>query len=232
MKARLLRTMLEDPYANVALEEALFGEIGGAVVRLWENQESVVLGAGQLAAHETDMAYCEAEGIPVVRRMSAGGAVYNGPGNLNWSFFVRRGDGPVGRGEGPRRVFEAFAGVVARALEGCGVEAEFRPPNSLATVDGKVSGMAAYVSREAVLCHGTLLMSADLELVRRLTRPSEAKLERRYPRSNFVEVANCGAGAGQFAERLGVLEPRVPPTKPRSLERRMLGAGVAPTSGC
>lgn len=203
MKARLLHVVLGDPYSNLALEETLFRMMDQPVLRVWENQKSVVIGRAQKAEFETDVGYCKKSGIPVVRRMSGGGAVYHGPGNINWSFFVPAGAGPLGREKGAKRVFETFAGVVVAALARSGVASEFSPPNSIVGGDGKVCGMAAYVSRRGVLCHGTLLVNADLDEVRRLTRPSVATIERRYTRSRFAEVANCGADGGRLAEALG-----------------------------
>jgi len=82
------------------------------------------------------------------------------------------------------------------------VEAEFIPPNTVATREGKVSGMAAYVSRTGTLCHGTLLVDADLGEVESLTTPADVELPRRYPRSRHTKVANCGVAVGKFVERL------------------------------
>jgi hypothetical protein len=40
----------------------------GFVVRVWENSESVIIGRAQLARFETNVEYCQAHGIPIVRR--------------------------------------------------------------------------------------------------------------------------------------------------------------------
>ncbi len=218
MKGRLLEAELEDPYSNLALEEALFRTSKVPTLRVWENQQSVVIGRAQLAAFETDLAYCRRTGIPVVRRFTAGGAVYHGPGNLNWSFFI------PGRyfQEGPwdtrdaNRVFDSFAGLVVGALQRCGVEAAFRRPNSLTDNRGKICGMAAYISRDGVLCHGTLLIDADLDLAERLTRPSRRRLQRRYPRNKFVKISNCGVEREKFVRELRSADGL-------ELERRSLG---------
>lgn len=199
MKGRLLETTLGDPYSNVALEEALLVEMKQPVLRIWENKKAVVIGRAQKAEFETDLGYCRSHSIPVVRRISGGGAVYHGPGNLNWSFFVPRqeGAGPDAKG-----VFALFGGILVRALAGCGLDCSFAPPNSVADARGKVSGMAAYISRGGVLCHGTLLVSADLEEAERLTRPRPVVLERKYARSRFVPMSNCGVRRDLFVEQL------------------------------
>lgn len=189
-----------DPRANFALEEALFLRNKGVLVRIWENRESVIIGRAQLARFETDVEFCAVHGIPIVRRFTAGGTVYNGPGNLNWSLFVGREvkTRSLGYESGPRAVFSAAAKPFVAALGETGVEARFEPPNSLATKEGKISGMAAYVSKDGFLCHGTLLVDADLARVKRLTTPSPQVLERRYTRSRDVRTANAGVDVDSF----------------------------------
>jgi len=202
LKGRLLDLVLEDPYCNLALEEGLFLESELPTLRVWENQKSVVIGRAQLAEYETDLEYCQRWSIPVVRRMSAGGAVFNGQGNLNWSFFVPRNGREPGAMSDAKSVFTSFAAMVNGALRKCGVKCQFVPPNTLVDDNGKICGMSAYISKEATLCHGTLLIDADLEEVQRLTRPSTAEIGKRYPRSRFAMVSNCGVRRSDFVSGL------------------------------
>ncbi len=190
----------DNPAANLALEEALFVRNEGLVVRVWENKESVIIGRAQLASFETDVGYCNAHGIPIVRRFTAGGAVYNGPGNLNWSVFVGRGlgSGQLRYESSPHAIFRSAARPLLSALASSGVEAWLDPPNRILTKEGKISGMAAYVSRSGFLCHGTLLVAADLRRVKALTTPSPEGLERRYTRSRDVKTANAPLDVDSF----------------------------------
>ncbi|MDA4124289.1 MAG: lipoate--protein ligase family protein [Thaumarchaeota archaeon] len=203
MRGRLLEVVLADPYANLALEEVLFNDVRVPTLRVWRNQKSVVIGRAQLAEFETDLQYCRIHSVPVVRRFTAGGAVYNGPGNLNWSFLIPGGDEGVElQTRGPRGVFESFASMVVSALKRCGSECAFKAPNSIVDGYGKVSGMAAYLSKSAVMCHGTLLVSADLEEVKRLTRPRDETVAKKYPRSRFAPVSNCAVDEVRFVREL------------------------------
>ena len=202
MHWRLLDCTLGDPYQNIALEEAIFRELKEPVLRVWENQKSVIIGRGQLAQLESDLELCKKRGIPVVRRFTAGGAVFNGPGNINWSFFepLSRGD-KLGTFEAGK-VFGRFAEKVVDALRSRSVGAHFDPPNRIMNDDGKISGMAAYISANAVVCHGTLLVNADLEQADTLTRPSLAQTDRRYARSSPARIANCGIGKREFTDAM------------------------------
>lgn len=203
MLGRLLEVTLSDPFSNLALEEVLFAGLRVPILRVWNNQKSVIIGRSQLAKFETDLEYCRSNSIPIVRRFTAGGAVYNGPGNLNWSFFVPGRAYETGAAFcDANRVFASFATLVVRALRACHVECEFRVPNSIVDRRGKISGMAAYISKGGVLCHGTLLINADLKEVETLTRPGDERLMRRYPRSRFTTVSNCGVEICDFVSKL------------------------------
>lgn len=209
-------------HANLALEEAILEGNAGLVLRIWSNERSIVIGRAQLARYETDLAYCQENRIPVVRRLTAGGAVYNGPGNVNWSLFVGRAfaSGSIRYIWGVREVFRMAGEIVAQASGACGVEAWLEAPNRVISRDGKVSGMAAYISRLGLLCHGTFLLEADLELAKRLTDPSSTSLDRRYTRSNAMKMANTGirlpsfiaAMRGVVAERTGLEIETTQPT--------------------
>jgi lipoate-protein ligase A len=189
-----------EPTSNLALEEALFHRNEGVLLRVWENRESVIIGRAQLARFETDVDYCRANGITIARRFTAGGAVYNGPGNINWSLFVGRngGSGSVRFDSSPHAIFRTASRLLLLALSASGVEARLDPPNRILTTDGKVSGMAAYVSRKGFLCHGTLLVGADLRRVKALTTPLAAEIARRYTRSKDTKTANVTMDVDSF----------------------------------
>jgi lipoate-protein ligase A len=90
LESRLILDGAEGTQANLALEEALLRGNDGLLLRLWGNERSVIIGRAQLARFETDVERCAREEIPIVRRVTAGGAIYNGSGNINWSLFVGR----------------------------------------------------------------------------------------------------------------------------------------------
>ena len=117
----------------------------------------------------------EGAGIPIVRRFTAGGTVYNGPGNMNWSLFVARGlelgDAQV-RIEPARDIPEAPRGRSCPLRGLAGSRPGSTRPTGSSRAEGKISGMAAYVSRKGFLCHGTLLVGADLARVKALTTPA------------------------------------------------------------
>jgi lipoate-protein ligase A len=209
LEGRLLSASAGDPYADFALEEAIFRGLKRVTARVWRNSLSVIIGRAQLARLETDLAYCTTKRIPVVRRFTAGGAVYNGPGNINWSIFIPAWFNKNGLAfnRDPRGIFRLASSVVVKALRNCGVESRFDPPNRIVNEEGKTCGMAAYVSNSGLLCHGTLLARADLEEVARVTTPLREVAEKRYVRSNPMKMANTWVAYETFQREMkAVLE--------------------------
>ncbi len=171
---------------------------------VWENERSIIIGRGQYAHYETDLDRCTSKMIPVVRRFTGGGAVYNGPGNVNWSFFATPSSGPgrIGFEWNVRGIFRMSSSVIVEALSRLGVRAWLEEPNKICTIEGKVSGMAAFLTKERLLCHGTLLLNADLSEAQLLTTPSGEGVAKRYVRSAHTPIANLGIDRGSFVVNL------------------------------
>ena len=79
-----------DPALNLALEECLLQWLPAdhpGLFLLWQNAPSVIVGRHQVTLDEIDADFVRRRGLPVVRRMTGGGAVYHDLGNLNFSFM-------------------------------------------------------------------------------------------------------------------------------------------------
>ena len=76
-----------DPYFNLAEEEFLLKEMTEDIFRLWRNSPSIIVGRYQNTIAEIDSEYTKSHNIPVVRRLSGGGAVFHDLGNLNFTFI-------------------------------------------------------------------------------------------------------------------------------------------------
>lgn len=180
-----------EPRRNLALDEAL-GRLAGPrpTLRLWRNAPCVVVGRSQVAAAEVDVAACRALGVPVYRRFTGGGAVYHDSGDLNATVVIRRdhpllADGP-GRGQLPG-LYGLVLGPIAAAARSLGPPAVATERDVL--VDGrKIGGVAAWIGRDAVLVHGTLLVDADLATLARVLDGPGAPGDPRWERTKSRRV--------------------------------------------
>jgi len=167
---RLLDLEFPDPFTNMAIEESIFVNVdentASNTIRFWRNKDAVVIGCNQKVNEVVDLDYCRIYGITIVRRFTGGGAVYQDLGNLNWTVVIRRRDhlSP----SKPLEIFKVFGEGVIRGLKLLGVDAHFQCPNIITVNEKKISGLAAYVKKNAVLCHGTLLIDIDLHTLSRV----------------------------------------------------------------
>ena len=166
-----------DPAWNLAAEEYLLTRCSGPFVRLWRNADSVIIGRHQNAYAEIDLDYVSREGIPVVRRMTGGGAVFHDLGNVNYSFFDLSG--------------WKFTEVVLGALRPLGITGSCSGRNDLVLPDGrKFSGTAVCKHKGRVLEHGTLLFNASTSRLAAALKPRPEKFTGKAVQSVRSRVAN------------------------------------------
>lgn len=191
--ARLALSLSRHPWRNLALEEYLLYQVkpDQALLFLWQNEQTVVIGRNQNPWRECLLERLEEEGGYLARRLSGGGAVYHDGGNLNFSFLM-----------GGRVYDEARqTGVVLRALHSLGLAVCASGRNDLLLEGRKVSGQAFLKGRKASLHHGTLLVAGDLTKLSRYLTVDEAKLAAKGVASVRERVAN-------LAEFLSGLTPQ------------------------
>ena len=152
-----------DPAVNLALEEFLMGRFRGGetVLLFYVNDPAVVIGRNQIPYVEVNLQQVRRRLIPVVRRISGGGAVYHGPGNLNFSLIQARGAEPFpSAGDALRPVLGS--------LKALGLPAILNARHDILLDGMKVTGTAQYRAQGKCLTHGTLLVSADLDRLQRM----------------------------------------------------------------
>ena len=172
-----------DPAFNLALEQYLFDGFEDGIFMLWRNSDAVIVGLHQNTAEEVNGAYLKQSGIPVVRRLSGGGAVFHDLGNLNFSIIKDVKDNVVPD-------FFITAQPIIEALKSLGVSAVAGGRNDI-TVDGnKISGNARYFRGGRLQHHGTILFSVDLSRMSQALRPPEDKYSSKGIRSVRARVAN------------------------------------------
>ncbi len=177
-----------DPAYNLAVEESLLlGRTDGAVLYLWQNRNTVVIGRNQNAWKECRVKLLESEGGRLVRRSSGGGAVYHDLGNLNFSFIVPRERYDLGR------QLSVLTGAVAQF--GLGVELSGRNDVLLVPTGEKFSGNAFRFTERNALHHGTILVDVDMDRLSRYLAPSREKLAAKGVDSVRARVTNLKAHA-------------------------------------
>ncbi len=175
-----------DPFFNLAMEEYLLRNKSYDLFMLWCSKASIVVGKHQNTLSEINFPYVYLQEIDVARRLSGGGTVFHGPGNLNFT-FIRNGE------PGKLIDFQKHTAPVIAFLNEIGVPASFEGKNDL-RVDGlKISGNAEHVYKNRVLHHGTLLYNADLRKLTDAIRVQPGRYEDKSVQSVRSKVANISS---------------------------------------
>ena len=192
-----------DPRRNLALDEAL-GRVAGPepTIRIWRNGRCVVVGRSQVADAEVDAAACRELDVPVLRRFTGGGAVYHDPGNMNVTIVLRRDDPRLVDRPSLARIpglYQLLLQPLAAAVTSLGVPAR-ATERDLLVDEAKVSGVAAWIGRQSLLVHGTLLVDADLGTLDRVLdgpgAPGDPRWERTRSRRATVTSLARALGTG------------------------------------
>jgi lipoate-protein ligase A len=167
---KFLEKSFAHPAMNLACDEALLEAVeadgeSAECLRIWEaTSYFVVLGHSNRIAAHANMDACRAEKIPILRRMSGGGTVVQGPGCLNYALLMKDRERRSIR-EIFQYVLERHCGCFAAA---CSKAPRFRGTSDLTIGDLKFSGNAQYRKASAVLVHGTFLLDFDIAVIERL----------------------------------------------------------------
>jgi lipoate-protein ligase A len=174
---RLLDLSFDSPEENLAMDEAILDAVESgqspATLRFWECPVPfVVIGSAQTLHKEVHEDHCAADGVPVLRRCTAGGCVLQGPGSLNYALMLPYAEFPE-----TRDLHQSYCLILDRmagALASLGVSARHEGVCDLAVSGLKVSGNAQRRKKHAFLHHGTLLYRADYDgMARYLREPQD-----------------------------------------------------------
>ena len=192
---------LPDLALDLALFHALESAAGTEALRVWESAAPVVvLGRSGVVARDVEADACAADGVPIVRRDSGGGAVLLGPGCINYSLVLSLGRRPGLRDV--RASYRQILGWLIRALAVPGVA--IQGGSDLAMAGRKVSGNAQRRGARALLHHGTLLYAFDARAAGRYLKEPLRRPDYRGGRRHVEFLGNLPRSGSQIRHALGL----------------------------
>ncbi len=175
-----------DPAFNLAAEEWLLSGTTTEIFMLWRNAPAVIVGRNQNTLSQINEVFVRERNIPVIRRLSGGGAVFHDLGNINFT-FISLGNSPEGLN------FTRFTSPILEALRGMGVACEFDGRNDLVIDGRKFSGNAQHVAKDRVLHHGTLLFASEVEDISGALRVDPEKYRDKAVKSVRSRITNIAS---------------------------------------
>ena len=176
-----------DPYFNLAAEEYLTKNKAEEICMLWRNRSSIIVGRNQNTMSEIDYDFVTENKIPVVRRMSGGGAVFHDLNNLNFTYIVNGGE----FGD-----YVGFTNELREFIATLGIKTALSGRNDILAGGRKFSGNAQYKYHNRLMHHGTIMINADISHLAAALRPDESKIASKGIKSVKSRVANLS----EFAE--------------------------------
>ena len=190
---------------NVAGDEELLAAVdtgtASPVLRIWEQTSlAVIVGRSNVIEREVDVAQCAADGVPILKRCSGGGAVVLGQGCLCYALIL-----PIDETHRQLGVTVVTADIMQRLARG------FSRAGSAITVLGvsdlvidgkKFSGNSQRWRRNALLHHGTVLYDFDLDLVGRYLQTPSRMPDYRNARDHREFVCNLELPRVEIVQRL------------------------------
>ena len=214
---------LSTPEENLACDEALLDlcEAGGAkeLLRFWEpRRHFVVLGYSRRLAADVRVAQCQRLQIPIMRRVSGGGTVLQGPGCLNVSLIVdlqTRGPCRSARGTNAWILARNQAALTPILSQTITVQGS----SDLALGTRKFSGNAQRRRQRFALFHGTFLLRLNLKLMEEILPIPESQPAYRAYRTHEAFLANLHVEPQRIKDALRAAWGAITPLRQPPLER-------------
>ena len=180
---KILFQQTTDPYFNLAVEEYLLHQCEGDFFMLWINSPCIVVGRNQNTLAEINYDYIREHEIPVVRRLTGGGAVFHDLGNVNFTFIQQNGTDNFSN-------YEIYCRPIMEVLRSLGVKAELSGRNDL-LIDGmKFSGNAQCAYHGRMMHHGCMMFRANVNHLTEALRVNPLKIQSKGIKSVRSRVTN------------------------------------------
>ena len=217
---RYLDLTLSTPEENLSCDEVLLelAEQGGnyQLLRFWEpSNYFVVLGRGNKVHPEVNTEYCKENQIPILRRCSGGGTVFQGPGCLNYSLILKIQSNPELKTITQTNQYimnqhkQALVSILDKEIQVQGI-------TDLVIQDSAVSGMkrrgipySTYLKfsgnaqkrkRKYLLFHGTFLLNFDIPLIDKILSIPQKQPDYRQNRRHKDFLMNLNLPSDRIKE--------------------------------
>ncbi|MFH1798434.1 MAG: lipoate--protein ligase family protein [Candidatus Omnitrophota bacterium] len=188
------------PEETIAFDEELLksAESGqmGETLRFWESKEYfVVIGRAGKASEDCFLDRCREDGIKIIRRVSGGGTVLQGPGCLNYSLILS-----YDRDERFRNIRASYEIILIMIMASLTGRVSFHPISDLAFNGKKFSGNAQARKKKYFLHHGTILYDFNLDMIPRYLKHPIKEPEYRNGRTHKDFLTNIPINPEEFKE--------------------------------
>ena len=214
---QLVEYPCETPEELIALDELLLlkaerGEVG-ETLRFWESRDLfVVVGRACRVEEECFRIFCQEDNRKIIRRISGGGTVLQGPGCYNYSVILAYEKDAQYKNVSSS--YQAILAGVSDRLKKKGIRSEILPVSDLAVDGMKISGNAQARKRSFFLHHGTFLVGFDVGKVARYLKHPPVEPKYRHGRMHDKFIGNIPVSPYEIREIINEMFAPVGTWKP------------------
>ena len=174
----------KNPYFNLALEEYLLKNdiLDEDIALFWQSEKAFVFGRNQNPYVEINPNYFNID-IPIIRRVSGGGTIYQDSHTLVFSFITKNYEKKIND-------YEYFLKPIIEVLKSMNLNVSFKPKSHLFIDDYKISGNAQAFINNKLLHHGTLLIDTNIDIINNALVDYSYVTKGNHILSNKQKVAN------------------------------------------
>jgi len=176
----------------MAVDSALLqhAKEGEAVLRLYRwNKPAVTIGYFQDMDKEVNVALCKNHNVPIIRRVTGGGAVFH---HEEITYCLIHPIGGVFSGISIPDSYKIISQPFVMALATLGIDALYRPINDIMVGNKKISGSAQTRKTNVLQQHGTMLVATSTDtMFQYLTANPGAMQTSDKPVITIAELIGC-----------------------------------------
>lgn len=177
---RLIADEISEPAMHFAMEEALLRltdeNYTQPTLRLRRVEPSVWIGYYQSPSEDVDIDYCTKHNIKIIRRLNAGGAVYQDNGTFCYSAFFNKAQFfssfNITQAE---LLYPLFGKVIIDLCKELNINANLSPVNDITVNNRKIYGSAQLEWYTAFVHSGSVLVNVNRDTMQATLRPSNLK---------------------------------------------------------
>jgi lipoate---protein ligase len=185
------------PEEQIALDELLLQKAEteeiGETLRFWTpGTYFIVVGRSSKIEEDCHLDKCSKDKIKIIRRISGGGTILQGPGCLNYSVILS-----YDSNEMYSDIKKSYTCVLKKLSDGFrsnGCNAELFPLSDIAIDNKKISGNAQARKKKYFLQHGTFLFDFDINKISYYLKHPNKEPEYRKNRGHAEFLANMPIG--------------------------------------
>ena len=152
-----------EPSWNMAVDSALLQHLkeGEVTLRLYRwNKPAVSIGYFQDMDNEVNVALCRNDNVPIIRRVTGGGAVFH---HEEITYCLIHPIEGVFSGISIPDSYKIISQPFVMALSSLGIDALYRPINDIIVGNKKISGSAQTRKATVLQQHGTMLVATNTD---------------------------------------------------------------------